>query len=97
MTDILISRIHTLGLPAARKHAQRWAEKASEKFGVQCAYACGETQDRLSFAGNGIDGQLCVTASTLDLQAQLGFLAAMFKDSIEAKLNAQFDALLATA
>ena len=97
MPDIQLSRAHTLGLPAARLHAQRWAEKATEKFGVQCEYACGETQDRLSFSGNGIDGQLTVTASALDLQAELGFLAAMFKDSIEAKLNAQFDALLAAA
>lgn len=95
MPDIQLSRAHTLGLPAARQHAQRWGEKATEKFGVQCDYVCGETQDLLSFSGNGIDGQLTVTASTLDLQAELGFLAAMFKDSIEMKLNAQFDAMLA--
>ncbi|MNZ99686.1 putative polyhydroxyalkanoic acid system protein (PHA_gran_rgn) [compost metagenome] len=95
MPDIQLSRAHTLGLPAARQHAQRWAEKATEKFGVQCEYVCGETQDELRFSGNGIDGQLTVTANALDLQAELGFLAAMFKDSIEAKLNAQFDAMLA--
>lgn len=95
MPDIQLSRAHTLGLPAARQHAQHWAEKATEKFGVQCEYACGETQDELRFAGNGIAGRLTVTASALDLQAELGFLAAMFKDSLEAKLNAQFDAMLA--
>lgn len=95
MPAIEISRTHTLGLPAARQQAQRWGQLASEKFGVQCEYACGEAEDRLCFSGNGVDGQLLVTASALQLQAELGFLAAMFKDSIEAKLNAQFDALLA--
>lgn len=97
MPDIQLSRTHTLGLPAARQHAQRWGEQAAAKFGVQCAYEAGDTRDLLRFSGNGVDGQLVVTATALELQAELGFLAAMFKDSIEAKLNAQFDALLASA
>lgn len=97
MSDIQITRTHSLGLPLARQHARRWGEQAAEKFGVQCDYTCGDTQDLLRFSGNGVDGQLQVTASALELQAELGFLAAMFKDSIEAKINAQFDALLATA
>ena len=96
MPDIQLSRAHTLGLPAARQHAQRWGEQATEKFGVQCEYESGDSQDVLRFSVNGVDGQLTVTATALDLQAELGFLAAMFKDSIEAKLNAQFDAMLAT-
>ena len=95
MPDIQISRTHSLGLAAARAHAKRWGDKAAEKFGVQCEYDAGETQDLLRFSGNGVDGQLRVTASALELEAELGFLAAMFKDSIEAKINAQFDALLA--
>lgn len=94
MPDIQIFRSHTLGLTIARQHAQRWADKAAAKFGVQSEYTCGDTEDRLHFSGNGVDGHLQVTASTLAFQAQLGFLAAMFKDSIEAQLNAQFDELL---
>ena len=95
MPDIQISRTHALGLPAAREHAQRWGEKAAEKFGVQCEYESGDSQDLLRFSGNGVDGKLVVTATAFELEAELGFLAAMFKDSIEAKLNAQFDELLA--
>lgn len=94
MPDIQISRAHALGLAAAREHAQRWGEKAAEKFGVQCEYAAGDTEDLLRFSGNGVEGELRVTASALELEAELGFLAAMFKDSLEAKINAQFDALL---
>jgi hypothetical protein len=51
----------------------------------------------LHFSGNGIDGQLHVSADALQLRASLGFLAAMFKDQIEAKLRAQFDDMAAAA
>ena len=97
MSHIHIERQHTLGLPAARQHAQVWAEKATAKFGVQCRYEAGDVQDLLHFEGNGMEGQLQVSANALKLQAQLGFLAAMFQDKIEAKLNAQFDEMVRSA
>lgn len=94
MSHILIERQHTLGLPAARQHAQTWAEKAHAKFGVQCRYEAGEDSDVLHFEGSGMEGSLHVTGTQLKLQAQLGFLAAMFQDKIETKLNEQFDAMV---
>ena len=97
MSHILIERQHTLGLPAARQHAQAWAEKATEKFGVQCRYEAGEHCDVLYFEGSGMEGSLQVSAQDLKLQAELGFLAAMFQEKIEAKLNAQFDAMVQSA
>ena len=97
MSQILIERQHALGLPVVRQHAQTWASKASDKFGVQYRYEAGDQQDVLHFEGNGIEGQLHVTETQLRLQAQLGFLAAMFQDQIEAKLNAQFDEMLQAA
>lgn len=97
MSQILIERTHALGLPTARQHAQAWAAKATAKFGVECRYEAGDAQDVLHFNGNGMDGQLHVTATALRLQAQLGFMAAMFQSAIEDKLNAQFDAMVASA
>jgi putative polyhydroxyalkanoate system protein len=97
VSHIHIERQHTLGLPAARQHAQAWAEKATAKFGVQCRYEAGAAHDVLHFDGNGMEGQLHVSATALKLQAQLGFLAAMFQDKIEAKLNAQFDEMVQSA
>lgn len=92
---ILIERTHTLGLPAARQCAHTWAEKARIKFGVTCHPTNHEQQHVLRFSGHGIDGQLCVTATTLQLEATLSLLTAMFQPHIEAKLNAQFDKMLA--
>lgn len=97
MSHIHIERQHQLGLPAARAHAQQWADKASAKFGVQCRYEAGEASDVLHFSGNGMDGTLQVTAERLELHAELGFLAAMFQSTIEEKLHAQFDAMVQTA
>ena len=94
MSHILIERQHALGLAVARQHARTWAEKATAKFGVQCRYEAGDVQDVLHFEGNGMDGQLQITADQLTLRAELGFLAAMFQEKIEAKLNAQFDAMV---
>lgn len=97
MSQILIERQHTLGLPTARQHAQTWATKATAKFGVQCRYEAGNDSDVLHFEGNGMEGRLHVTGTELKLQAQLGFLAAMFQDKIEAKLHEQFDAMVQAA
>ena len=97
VSQILIERQHTLGLNAARQHAQTWASKATAKFGVQCRYETGERSDTLHFDGNGMEGQLHVSATELKLQAQLGFLAAMFQEKIEAKLNEQFDEIVQSA
>lgn len=94
MSTIFIERSHSLGLPAARQQAQIWADKATAKFGVQCRYEAGDVQDVLHFEGNGMNGQLQITADQLTLRAELGFLAAMFQEKIEAKLNAQFDAMV---
>jgi len=97
VSHITIERQHTLGLPAARQHAQTWAEKAHAKFGVQCRYEAGDHADVLHFDGNGMQGQLHVSSTQLLLNAELGFLAAMFQDTIEAKLNAQFDEMVQSA
>ena len=97
MSQIRIERAHQLGLSTARTYAQQWAQKATDKFGVQCRYEAGAAHDVLHFDGNGMEGQLHVSATALKLQAQLGFLAAMFQDKIEAKLNAQFDEMVQSA
>ena len=93
MSAIQIDRAHSLGLPAARQHARLWAQKAEAKFGVQSRYEEGAERDMLRFSGNGIEGELLVTGAQLKLQMQLGFMASMFKDQIEAKLRDQLDAI----
>ncbi len=77
MPDIHIQRDHTLGLPAARKIAFKWAEQAEEEFGMDCTYEEAEKGgdcDTVTFTRSGVKGTLNVTADRFELDAQLGFL-----------------------
>lgn len=94
MPDIHIHREHQLGLHKARKIAFSWAEKAEEKFDMECTYEEGDTQDTLFFTRSGVKGTLLVDASQFEMRAQLGFLFGAFKDRIESEIGDQLDALL---
>jgi putative polyhydroxyalkanoate system protein len=92
--DIHIHRDHQLGFKEARKIAFSWAEKAEEKFDMECTYEEGDTEDTLHFSRSGVTGTLLVDAKQFEMKAQLGFLFGAFKDRIEAEIGEQLDALL---
>lgn len=94
MPDIHIHREHHLGLEEARKVGCAWAEKAQEKFDMDCTYAEGDTQDTLHFSRAGVQGTLLVDAIQFEMKAELGFLFGAFKARIEAEIGEQLDALL---
>lgn len=97
MPDIHIHRDHHLGLTAARQIAAAWADKAREKFDMDCAYEEGDATDTLTFSRSGVKGTLRVDAQQFEMHAQLGFLFGAFKDRIEAEIGEQLDALLGKA
>lgn len=94
MADIHIERQHGMSLAQARKAAFKWAEQVEEKFDMECTYEEGGTSDEVSFKRSGVNGTLTVTADTFELQAKLGFLLGAFKDSIEAEIVKNLDALI---
>ena len=95
MPDINISRQHTLGLPAARKIAYKWADDCEKKLDMDCTYEEGKAADQVSFKRSGVEGTLSVTASGFDLHAKLGFLLGAFKGKIESEIEKNLDDLLA--
>ena len=95
MANVHILRKHTLGLPAARKIAFRWAEQVEKDFGMACTYDEGSTQDDVTFTRSGVSGSLLVTHEKFELDAKLGFLLGAFKDRIEGEIVKNLDALLA--
>jgi putative polyhydroxyalkanoate system protein len=95
--DIKLHRKHHLGLPAARKVALQWAEKAEEKFDMECTYEEGDAQDTLYFTRAGIKGTLDVFPDALDFHAELGFLVSAFRSRIETELIEQLDKMLTPA
>ena len=97
MPDISIKRPHRLGLVEARKVALRWAERAHQEFELECSYTEGVTHDEVDFKRGGVEGVLNVRANRFEVDVELGLLAGMFKDRIEAELARELDAVLAQA
>ena len=94
MSVIHIHRHHHLGLEEARKIAFLWAEKAEEKFDMECAYEEGDTQDTVYFSRSGVKGTLQVLDGEFEFKAELGFLVSAFKSRIKAEIAEQLDTLL---
>ncbi len=97
MPDIRIHRVHTLGLPKARKVAWKWAEEVEKNFGMECTVIEGDSSDTVEFTRAGVDGRLIVAADHFDLDAKLGFLLGAFSKTIETEIEKHLDALLASS
>ena len=74
MPDIHIHREHHLGFKEARKVAFSWAEKAEEKFDMECTYQEGEKEDLLTFTRTGVKGTLLVDRIEAEIGEQLDAL-----------------------
>ena len=97
MADIKIHRDHRLGLPKAREVAWQWAEQVEQQFEMECTVIEGEMRDTVEFTRSGVTGQLIVEADHFALEARLGFLLGAFSKTIEAEIEKNLDALLATS
>ncbi|HEX7439238.1 MAG TPA: polyhydroxyalkanoic acid system family protein [Caldimonas sp.] len=97
MADIRIHRSHRLGLPKARKVAWQWAEAVEKRFEMECTVIQGQGGDTVEFTRPGVTGRLLVAADHFDLEARLGFLLGAFSKRIEAEIEQNLDALLASS
>lgn len=102
MSDLMIRREHSLGLPAARKVCDRWLQQAREQYRLRCELerdAQGGPEgaarcDVVRFAGAGVSGELRVTGECFELQARLSFLMRGFRMRIEEEIHRNLDRLL---
>jgi putative polyhydroxyalkanoate system protein len=93
MADIDLTRIHNLGLAAARAKAERMADHLGRKFDLK-----GDWEGNvLRFARPGVTGSLAITDKDLHLAVSLGFLLKAMKGSIEQAVKHELDTLFAEA
>ncbi len=87
MSDIRIRRAHALTPKHARAAAEKMSARLSEAFDMEFAWE-GEV---LRFQRSGVDGQLTLGHKEVMIDAQLGFLLAMMKPTIEQSIHENLD------
>ena len=87
MSRIDIRHAHSLPKAKARKAVDEVAKKLAERFQMDT----GWDGDVLTFSRSGVEGHIELGPKDLHVQAKLGFLAAMFKDSIESEIKRVLD------
>jgi len=97
LSEIRIHRAHDLGLAQARRIADRWADEARERLGLDCSVIRGDYSDTVEFARSGVQGRLVVAADHFDLEARLGFLLGAFSQRITREIENNLDRLLGAA
>jgi putative polyhydroxyalkanoate system protein len=89
MADIDLTRVHNLGMEAARAKAERMAEQLGRKFDLKGTWA----GNVLKFERPGVSGSLAVTGKDVHLVVSLGFLLKAMKGSIERAVLQELDTL----
>lgn len=87
MSRIDIRHPHSLPKAKARKAVEEVAHKLAERFQMEC----GWEGDILNFSRSGVDGHIELLPKDIHVHAKLGFLAAMFKDSIQDEIRRVLD------
>jgi putative polyhydroxyalkanoate system protein len=95
MAGIDIDRPHQLGLDRARELALQWAARAEDEFGMAFTLQDEGDHTTVHFKRSGVSGSLRVTAQAFELRARLGLLLGAFRQTIEAQIEQNLDALLA--
>lgn len=94
MAEISIRRPHQLGLDAARALTDQWIAGGQQRFGLTCELSRTAVADVVKFSRTGVSGVLTATATSFELQANLGFLLSAYQGRIADEIQRQLDAAL---
>jgi len=84
---ISVTRKHTLGLEGASQKLNDLAGQFAEKYGVKATVR----GPRIEVSGKGVDGDVLVTADTITVNLELGFLLGALAGKIEDGVGKQLD------
>lgn len=90
MSQIQIKRLHQRSQPDARKLADDVAADLAEQFDVAYEWE----GDTLHFERPGINGQILVNDTHIEIDARLGLLLFALKPAIEKEVNRYLDTVL---
>jgi putative polyhydroxyalkanoate system protein len=87
LSNISIRRMHNLEHAEAVRAANRVAEQLESEHGIRSHW----DGDVMHFERSSVEGTLRVTPKTLHLEVKLGFLLALFHDTIEREIQQTLD------
>ena len=87
MADIHVVRPHALGREEARRRVDQVIGDLQQKYPFTTAWL---DDDHLSLKAMGVDGEVEVRDDAIEVRITLGFMASMFKDTIESEIDAAF-------
>jgi len=90
MSDIKLRRPHSLPLAKAKQLAQKAADALAAEYSLVSEWH----GDTLRFNRSGVDGQMHVTDSEIQLEVKLGLLVRAFKGKLLEHIERNFDKLL---
>ena len=93
MSDINLVRSHSLSIAKAKALVQRAADGLATEYDLESEWH-GNT---LRFQRSGVDGQMLVTDSKIELNVTLGLLMKPFKGKFVDRIERDLDKLLAEA
>jgi putative polyhydroxyalkanoate system protein len=88
--DIKLVRSHALPVPKAKALAQKAADALAAEYNLESEWH-GNT---LRFHRSGVDGEMHVTPSEIQLEVTLGFLLKAFKAKLAEHIERNFDQLM---
>jgi putative polyhydroxyalkanoate system protein len=93
MPDIKMIKYHSLPLARARALVQTVADDLAQEYGLDSRWV----GNSLHFRRLGVEGQMRVDESEIDLEVTLGFLLKAFKSKFVESIEHNFDTLLGKA
>lgn len=88
MSDIVITRKHSLGVRKARVAAERVAADLQAEFALDCAW---REDNVLAFERPGVNGELRLARHEVALSVHLGLYYQPFRGALEREIHAYFD------
>jgi putative polyhydroxyalkanoate system protein len=80
-------RPHALGREEARRRVDKVIGDLQHKYPLTTAWL---DDDHLSLKASGVDGEVAVKEDAIEVTMTLGFMASMFRDTIENEIDSAF-------
>jgi putative polyhydroxyalkanoate system protein len=87
VSDIKFVRKHHVTLQKAKEGAQKIADDLAQEYDLTSEWE----GDTLHFRRSGVEGEMRVTDTTIELQVSLGFLLRPFKATLEEHIERHLD------